>query len=106
MSDPAADYAARREGWRTMDLDAARRRVDALVPELNRHNYLYHVRNAPEIDDRSYDLLYRELQTLEDRFPALLRADSTSSCHSRPRSPGTSAGGSSSTKWVFVPPTA
>ncbi|MCB9743136.1 MAG: NAD-dependent DNA ligase LigA [Alphaproteobacteria bacterium] len=59
-----------------MDQDAAAQRVAELVPELNRHNYLYHVRNAPEIDDRSYDLLYRELQTLEDRFPALLRADS------------------------------
>ncbi|MCB9780153.1 MAG: NAD-dependent DNA ligase LigA [Alphaproteobacteria bacterium] len=59
-----------------MDLDAARRRVDALVPELNRHNRLYHELAAPEIDDREYDLLFRELEVLEQRFPDLRRADS------------------------------
>jgi DNA ligase (NAD+) len=60
----------------SMDDAAGRARMDALVTDLNRHNWLYHVKNAPEIDDRSYDLLYRELELLEERFPQHLRADS------------------------------
>ena len=59
-----------------LDPAAAKQRIDQLVAELNRHNWLYHVRNAPEIDDRAYDLLYRELELLEARFPDQIRADS------------------------------
>lgn len=59
-----------------LDPGAAKARMDALVAELNRHNWLYHVRNAPEIDDRAYDLIYRELELLEARFPELVRSDS------------------------------
>jgi DNA ligase (NAD+) len=57
------------------DVDAAQR-IALLVPELNRHNHLYHVAGTPSIDDRSYDLLYRELELLEDRFPGLTAEDS------------------------------
>ncbi|RME27394.1 MAG: NAD-dependent DNA ligase LigA [Deltaproteobacteria bacterium] len=59
-----------------MDEAAAAARVAELVPELLRHNYLYHVLGTPEIDDRSYDLLYRELELIEERFPSLRRPDS------------------------------
>ncbi len=59
-----------------LDEAAAAARVATLVPELLRHNHLYHVVGAAEIDDRSYDLLYRELELIETRFPALRRADS------------------------------
>ncbi len=59
-----------------MDEAAARARLDALVPEVNRHNELYHRHDAPEIDDRTYDLLYREIESIEARFPELARADS------------------------------
>src|SRR5690349_9378115 len=48
-------------------------RVAWLVPELNRHGQLYHERDAAEIDDRTYDLMYRELELLEARFPRLVR---------------------------------
>lgn len=51
-------------------------RIATLVPELNRHNHLYHTVGKAEIDDRTYDLLYRELELLEARFPALVRPDS------------------------------
>ncbi len=60
----------------SLDETGARERLASLVPELNRHNHLYHVVGSAEIDDRSYDLLYRELQTLEERFPHLVRDDS------------------------------
>ncbi len=57
-------------------LEQAAARVAWLVPELQRHNRLYHELAAPEIDDRSYDLLLLELRLLEERFPALQRPDS------------------------------
>jgi len=60
----------------TLTPDQARDRLEQLVPELNRHGRLYHTDNKPEIDDRSYDLLYRELEWIELRFPHLVRSDS------------------------------
>lgn len=60
----------------SLDREAAAARLAFLVPELLRHNQLYHAASAPEIDDRTYDLLYRELELLEARFPALVRPDS------------------------------
>lgn len=59
-----------------LDDEAGRARLDALVPELNRHNRLYHELDAAEIDDRTYDLLYRELELLEARFPDHVHPDS------------------------------
>jgi DNA ligase (NAD+) len=60
----------------SLDQPGATERIDWLVSELNRHSELYHTHDAPEIDDRSYDLLYRELELLEGRFPGLIRPDS------------------------------
>jgi DNA ligase (NAD+) len=57
-----------------LDPDAAAARRDHLTDQLNHHNHRYHVLAAPEIDDRTYDLLYRELELLEARVGA--RADS------------------------------
>ncbi|NCG18534.1 MAG: NAD-dependent DNA ligase LigA [Rhodobacterales bacterium] len=59
-----------------MSEEAAKQRLDELVPELNRHNKLYHVKDAAEIDDRSYDLMFRELELTEAAFPTLIRNDS------------------------------
>jgi len=60
----------------TMDEDAARARIDALVPELHQHADLYHQQDAAVIPDRVYDLMFRELELLEARFPRLVRDDS------------------------------
>ena len=57
-----------RDKVETMSPDAAKDRIAFLVPELRRHNWLYHIKGEAEIDDRQYDLLYRELELLEDRF--------------------------------------
>ncbi|HXE60733.1 MAG TPA: NAD-dependent DNA ligase LigA [Gemmatimonadaceae bacterium] len=43
---------------------------------LERANYLYYVRDAPEISDREYDLMMRELLELEEKFPELRTPDS------------------------------
>ena len=48
-----------------------RRRVQWLTAELERHNYLYHTLDKPEISDDQFDALFRELQALEDRWPEL-----------------------------------
>ena len=56
--------------------EAALLRMHALVDSLNHHNHLYHVVGTPEIDDRTYDLLYRELEVLEARLPEAQRSDS------------------------------
>ncbi len=44
-------------------------RILELCRELNRHNKLYYVDNAPEISDREFDLLMKELERLEAEHP-------------------------------------
>ena len=44
-------------------------RIDQLRKELHRHNYNYYVKNAPEISDRDFDMLMKELEELEMRHP-------------------------------------
>ena len=39
----------------------AKDRIDQLRQEIRRHNHLYYVEARPEITDREYDRLYREL---------------------------------------------
>ncbi|MEN0067557.1 MAG: NAD-dependent DNA ligase LigA [Myxococcota bacterium] len=56
--------------------DEGKQRLDALTDDLIRHGRLYHEEDAAEIDDRTYDLLYRELELLESRFPDQIRGDS------------------------------
>ncbi|MCR4667611.1 MAG: NAD-dependent DNA ligase LigA [Desulfovibrio sp.] len=46
-------------------------RVSYLSKELERHNYLYHTLDAPEIDDALYDAMFHELQSLEEQWPSL-----------------------------------
>lgn len=72
----AEGFAARRARWAETTRAQAGERVPALVASLNRHNHLYHVVGSPEIDDREYDLLFRELQVLEGRFPELQQPES------------------------------
>lgn len=47
----------------------AKARIEKLRAELDRHARLYYVYDAPEISDRAYDLLYRELEDLERAYP-------------------------------------
>jgi DNA ligase (NAD+) len=54
----------------------ARARAEALRVELERHNRLYYVEDAPEITDAEYDRLFRELQDLEANYPELQVPDS------------------------------
>ena len=74
--DRAEDIAAIEDRVAAMDEDAATARIDHLVDDLNHHNRLYHVLGQAEIDDRTYDLRYRELVLLEQRMPERVRVDS------------------------------
>lgn len=50
--------------------------INRLRDEINHHNYLYYVLDAPEIPDAEYDRLLRELQSLEKDHPDLITPDS------------------------------
>jgi DNA ligase (NAD+) len=47
-----------------------------LREELNRHTYLYYVKDSPEISDAEYDSLYRKLVEIEEANPSLVTFDS------------------------------
>lgn len=51
-------------------------RIRHLRAEIERHNWLYHVSGSPEITDREYDALLKELEDLERQHPAERAADS------------------------------
>ena len=53
-----------------------RERADALRELLHHHAHQYYVLDAPEIPDAEYDRLFRELQSLEEKYPQLLTPDS------------------------------
>lgn len=48
----------------------------ALQEAIRHHDYLYYVKNRPEISDAEYDRLLAELITLEAGYPALVTPDS------------------------------
>jgi len=54
--------------------------VTARAAELRRiiehHNYLYYVKDTPEITDAEFDRLFQELQQLESAYPGLVTPDS------------------------------
>ncbi len=54
----------------------ARERIETLRAQLRYHADLYYRKDAPEISDYEYDALFRELETLEAAFPALVTDDS------------------------------
>ena len=56
----------------------ASERISLLRREIGRHDRLYYEQAKPEISDREYDALYRELVDLERAHPDLLTPDSPS----------------------------
>ena len=55
---------------------AVRERHNTLSVEITDHQYRYYVLDAPTISDAEFDALMRELQELEERYPALRTPDS------------------------------
>ncbi|OGU15369.1 MAG: DNA ligase (NAD(+)) LigA [Geobacteraceae bacterium GWC2_53_11] len=56
----------------------AENRVRELRIQLEYHNKRYYQLDAPEISDAEYDALFRELASLEERYPDLVTSDSPS----------------------------
>ncbi|HEX2254202.1 MAG TPA: NAD-dependent DNA ligase LigA [Thermoanaerobaculia bacterium] len=59
-----------------MEREAAAERIHVLRQQIRHHDYLYYVRDAPEIADAEYDRLFRELVALEEEHPELVSPDS------------------------------
>lgn len=56
----------------------ASQRIDKLREEIKYHEKKYYVDNDPQISDYEFDLLVKELQKLEQRFPDLIVPESPS----------------------------
>ncbi len=53
-----------------------RKRIEELRRQIRHHDWLYYVQAAPEISDRQYDALMKQLRDLEARYPQLVTPDS------------------------------
>ncbi|MDZ7688895.1 MAG: NAD-dependent DNA ligase LigA [Halobacteriales archaeon] len=51
-----------------MSEDEAREQVEKLREAVGYHDYRYYVENDPVVSDKTYDVLYDRLETLEDKF--------------------------------------
>jgi DNA ligase (NAD+) len=54
-----------------MKSSQAAKRIQELVDLIHHHDFRYHTLDDPEISDKAYDTLMRELQELEAQFPDL-----------------------------------
>lgn len=52
-----------------MNKSEAKAEIERLSGELTRHNHLYYVESNPEISDYDFDMMLKQLQELEDKFP-------------------------------------
>ena len=59
-----------------MTKDEVRTKIEELSKELQHHNYLYYIKDAPEISDYDFDQKLKELQKLEEEFPEFKDANS------------------------------
>lgn len=57
-------------------MDKASKKIAKLREEINEHNYLYYVLDAPRIADADYDKLFQQLKVLEAAHPKLITPDS------------------------------
>ncbi|MFC1495883.1 NAD-dependent DNA ligase LigA [Candidatus Margulisiibacteriota bacterium] len=59
-----------------MNKQEAKLRIEQLIKHIKKHNQLYYEKDAPEISDKEYDNLVKELKRLEAEFPELMIKDS------------------------------
>ena len=59
-----------------MDFEKSKKRAKELRDILNYHSKKYYIDDDPEIDDREYDMLQRELVEIEEKYPSLKTDDS------------------------------
>jgi len=59
-----------------LERSEAKKLIQNLREQINRHDFLYYVQAQPELSDSDYDRLYRQLVDLEKQFPDLVTAES------------------------------
>lgn len=59
-----------------MNLNEAKALIEKLSNEINFHNKKYYEEDMPIIDDYEYDMLLRQLESIEAEFPELITPDS------------------------------
>ena len=59
-----------------MEFKSVEARARELRDTLNYHIHKYYVENTNEISDYDYDMMMRELQSIEAEYPALITPDS------------------------------
>ncbi len=67
---------AKTESTKTPDKGPDQTKIEALREKLRHHEYRYYVLDDPEISDAEYDLLMRELKSLEEKHPELITPES------------------------------
>jgi DNA ligase (NAD+) len=58
------------------DVREAQVKTEELRSQVNYHDYLYFVKDAPEASDAEYDELMRRLRAIEEHYPELITPDS------------------------------
>lgn len=58
-------------GIDSLSPEEAREEAEALREAIDHHDFLYYVKNQPEISDAAYDRLFHRLKELEEAFPEL-----------------------------------
>ena len=53
-----------------------KKKLESLKFQIRHHDHLYYNLDQPKISDREYDRLYKELETLENKYPDLITPDS------------------------------
>lgn len=61
-----------------MNQEQAAQKIDELCNIIRSHDYAYYVKAEPTISDLEYDRLMRDLKSLEEAFPSLVKEDSPS----------------------------
>ncbi len=59
-----------------MELHAIQAKMTELSTRLHAHNHAYYVLNSPQISDFEFDMLLKELETLEKQYPAFIDVNS------------------------------
>ncbi|MCM8799226.1 MAG: NAD-dependent DNA ligase LigA [Candidatus Omnitrophica bacterium] len=57
-------------------LEKVKKKIEELREEIRHHDYCYYVLNQPEISDKEYDDLMRQLKELEEKYPQFKTEDS------------------------------
>lgn len=61
-----------------MDLEEVKRKISKLSESLHHYNYMYYVKSESLISDFEFDMLLKELEDLESKFPELIDSNSPS----------------------------